>query len=385
MTHDDHFDDFPSDHDDHHGDEAAHDAASPVPASPAPETEEWESFDENAGGDGGVKKKPLGKIIIGGAVALAVVIVLLKMGGSAPRPASHTAPHATPVTAAKTPAAAIPAPATEAAAKPALKLPPTREDVIYGAALAGGGKTDATAATPALPQTGFLNDPNALKKVERIQAEHVPDTAADNAGDEDKVPALGLKPVTPAPAMPATPITPVAALPAPAAKTAEPVKLPESVASMPTKAAAPDTDARLKDITAQLATITTQLQDLQANTVRKTEFAAVQTEVAALKDQAAHPSTAVESPAPATATPARHTAHKTVRHPASHPAAAHARAATHWTLKSAQPGIAIVDPGDGKLVTVQAGDHLPGLGTVKSVAQQDGQWVVTGSAGRITQ
>tara|TARA_B100000780_G_scaffold273584_1_gene237352 strand:- start:1807 stop:3264 length:1458 start_codon:yes stop_codon:yes gene_type:complete len=57
-----------------------------------------------------------------------------------------------------------------------------------------------------------------------------------------------------------------------------------------------------------------------------------------------------------------------------------------WELKSAQPGrayVGIIGARDTQVVEV--GDTLQGIGTIQSIAQQDGIWVVKGTKGSITQ
>jgi intracellular multiplication protein IcmG len=57
-----------------------------------------------------------------------------------------------------------------------------------------------------------------------------------------------------------------------------------------------------------------------------------------------------------------------------------------WVLKGAQPGRAMVSrPGESDMRTVEVGSVLAGIGQVTDISYQDGQWVVSGTRGRITQ
>lgn len=56
-----------------------------------------------------------------------------------------------------------------------------------------------------------------------------------------------------------------------------------------------------------------------------------------------------------------------------------------WELRSALPGRAIVSKkGQNDIKTVEVGDFLSGIGRINSIAFIHGQWVVEGSAGKIT-
>ena len=60
--------------------------------------------------------------------------------------------------------------------------------------------------------------------------------------------------------------------------------------------------------------------------------------------------------------------------------------AATWILKSAQPGEAYVSaPDSDAMIAVHPGDNFPGLGRVVSIGQANGQWIVRGTQGSITQ
>ena len=62
------------------------------------------------------------------------------------------------------------------------------------------------------------------------------------------------------------------------------------------------------------------------------------------------------------------------------------RSAVKWTLKSAQPGQAMVaKQGSSDVISISVGQSLAGIGTIKSIAMENGRWVVTGTSGKITQ
>ena len=57
-----------------------------------------------------------------------------------------------------------------------------------------------------------------------------------------------------------------------------------------------------------------------------------------------------------------------------------------WVLRSAQPGRAVLaqkETGDFK--TVEVGDHVAGLGRIRSIQVENGRWVVRGSSGSVSQ
>lgn len=58
----------------------------------------------------------------------------------------------------------------------------------------------------------------------------------------------------------------------------------------------------------------------------------------------------------------------------------------NWTLRSAQPGAAVLyDPSTGNMKSVEIGDRIEGIGKIKSIATENGKWVVRGSSGKVSQ
>lgn len=57
-----------------------------------------------------------------------------------------------------------------------------------------------------------------------------------------------------------------------------------------------------------------------------------------------------------------------------------------WQLRAAQPGKAIIAPkGSNDFKTLEIGDKLEGLGTIKTIAHENGRWIVRGTTGSISQ
>jgi TolA-binding protein len=57
-----------------------------------------------------------------------------------------------------------------------------------------------------------------------------------------------------------------------------------------------------------------------------------------------------------------------------------------WSLRAVSNGVAYLAPAKGgDLRPVRVGETLPGLGTVTSIEQVNGNWVVRGSTGRVSQ
>lgn len=57
-----------------------------------------------------------------------------------------------------------------------------------------------------------------------------------------------------------------------------------------------------------------------------------------------------------------------------------------WEIRAIQPGVAwVAPPGGDDMQTVEVGDTLPGLGTIRSISVVDGIWVIDGTKGRLQQ
>jgi hypothetical protein len=91
---------------------------------------------------------------------------------------------------------------------------------------------------------------------------------------------------------------------------------------------------------------------------------------------------ASQQEAPVTQPPAHH-AHK---HDISHGHPSGDKSDVHWELKSAEPGQAYVSPpGRDDMVNIHVGDTLPGVGRITAISESGGQWIVTGTEGKITE
>ncbi len=103
-------------------------------------------------------------------------------------------------------------------------------------------------------------------------------------------------------------------------------------------------------------------------------------EVSALKAQAQATPTGptFSMPSPKTAKPA----------PVATPKLRHApvKSRIKWVMRSAQPGKALVSKeGASGVYAVEVGSALSGIGTVTSIAPENGKWIVRGTKGTITQ
>lgn len=313
--------------------------------------------------------------------------------------------------------------------------------------LPGTGPAAATSPFPATnggnPNGGLLNDQTALNNLPGKIDNANTAASTNNAAAEAPLtpvpaiggqPAAGLQPMQAnSPFMkaqdqaqaqnPSATQTPAAPAAAPAAT----VQAPAQTQTTVTQTTA--SDPRIDELTRRLATDEQRLNAMpgKAAPAGNTDAKAVsqlnarldrleqmQTQLAAqlqsiaqnAPSQAAQPSARADNqdqaqagngaitPMPstmATATVPAHAAHraKPARRAApARPAAASGSesSAATWTLKSAQPGEAYVSaPNSDSMIAVHPGDNFPGLGKVESIGQVNGQWVVRGSQGSITQ
>ena len=125
---------------------------------------------------------------------------------------------------------------------------------------------------------------------------------------------------------------------------------------------------------AEVTALEKSLADLKKETVSKTDSAALKAALAA-----------IEKTAPAKAD-------KTDAAPASTQAAKPAAAKPvvvrkAWVLRSAKPGMAwISEKGSTEIKTISVGDNVAGIGKVTDIAaDSSGQWVVSGTRGKINQ
>jgi hypothetical protein len=181
-------------------------------------------------------------------------------------------------------------------------------------------------------------------------------------------------------------------MPTPAPVTAPPATPP--VKADPLKHAEhPATDAAALE--ARIAQLEEQVRRLQDGRALNSTVENIRIDVEALqKAMTGKPEPAPARAAPAKAQQSRATATKDKpRHaaPAAHKTKGAAPLAPaksgKWVLKSAKPGMAwVAEPGSSELHTVSVGETVSGLGKIISIAPDAaGNWVVTGTKGKIAQ
>jgi hypothetical protein len=214
-------------------------------------------------------------------------------------------------------------------------------------------------------------------------------------------PATPATPTPPAP-MPATntsstPVTPVAAQTPSTPKTGESPFAPPTTpttAAVPAPAKLPSasetmgaSSAQLDSITNKLDGIESQLKTLEGSVVHRDELADIHAQINALSQKVDALSTSGAAPMKSSATPATAT-HGHSHHAATHKSATAGTIKAHaqtWMLKSAMPGMAIVAGSNGQIMAVKPGDHVAGLGRIRSISEKNGRWVVTGTTGGLRQ
>ena len=352
--------------------------------------EDWEEGDggnpEDAGANASPVKKKSSKfnlILILCAVLGGGGFLYTKMGGSAPAPVPAATEQPVPQEVAEAPPQ--PSPPVEAATEQ------KKEEGFSG---------------------GFLNNPESFDKVEEIREnmqfeEYVEGKDTEEWPEEEKKAgaqkgtAVKQEPLTPLPAMPEQSAAPVTAdiLPVPTVKqpgatppafpTAQDVMIPAAAAvtaqsqpaSSPQQAGGGDLQKSVEALGEQLADIGQRLDDLEG-AVGGLEVPSISgKEIADLKTALVK----LEKKVDGLAAPAA-TSRKSADNAAPAAAQPKEQAATGWILKSAQPGKAIVGKtGQNETYAVAVGDRLEGMGKIMSIEQQNGLWVVQGSAGKITQ
>jgi hypothetical protein len=400
--------------------------------------DEGDASEDDQAGDGGdgaapkKKKMKMNMMIIGAFAVIGLGIVYWQMSNKSVR---------------------LPPPAAMQAAVPA--APPTDTDMIYGAST----ESEQPKADKGKPLKGILDDPNAVRKLQKLSDSHV--VSAEELKPEAAAPSLVPKEVRSAPPMPAPisqsghkpaegPLTPLpqeasgtpfakvaaatagqvtppkiaqpapdkAANPAwpspPAAKTISPAwPAPSAQKPATPPATAPGSDKQgsaaaipaaanpftaqgnaaassvagesLDRIARKLDEMDSELKALQESSVRKDEMADIKAQLGSLRDKVNNIST--QSSGAAAKQAAGKTAHRqhAVRAAALPKRGHKVPVVSSWTLKSAQPGMAIVAQANGQMITVRTGDKLQGLGRIRSIDEEKGRWVVKGAAGILTQ
>lgn len=142
-----------------------------------------------------------------------------------------------------------------------------------------------------------------------------------------------------------------------------------------------DITARLDSLSQRIEMIANQSQTAQPQSTSdvsdlKNTIAALEKRISVLSKQQQESASRPAAPTPAKTT-TRSAPKATTPAPAPAPS---------WTLRGASPGQAYVaERGTQNLRNVAVGDRLAGIGTINSIAQENGQWVVRGSSGTIRQ
>ncbi len=147
-------------------------------------------------------------------------------------------------------------------------------------------------------------------------------------------------------------------------------------------------NGQLDSITSKLDGIESQLKTLEGSVVHRDELSDIRTQINDLTQKVDALSGTASKKAPAGKTAAaphaKHTRH-TIVHKTTAAGTGNTHVQTIWMLKSAMPDMAIVAGSDGRIMTVKPGDHVAGLGRIRSIAEKNGRWVVTGTSGSVHQ
>jgi intracellular multiplication protein IcmG len=181
-------------------------------------------------------------------------------------------------------------------------------------------------------------------------------------------------------------------MPAAMPAAATPMAIPPAAAPEAAKASSEDTAAKEKinALEKRIASLEETLSSLQSKVVTKADIESLQISMDKLQQSAEKKSAEKQPVKKAKTSKVKKAKRKTaITHPkatSSTPSAPLAPA-VHWILKSAKPGTAwVAESGSNELHTVSVGDTLPGIGKVTEIAKDAaGLWIVTGSAGRISQ
>jgi intracellular multiplication protein IcmG len=116
------------------------------------------------------------------------------------------------------------------------------------------------------------------------------------------------------------------------------------------------------------------LKDRDESGIEKTQFDELKKSISALEKKVSN----IESKP--------RTAAKTTSSSSSSRSYTTTKASPRWILKAAQPGTAWVSKsGESDMTSVSVGDSLAGIGKITAVEYMNGQWVVQGTKGKITQ
>ena len=194
--------------------------------------------------------------------------------------------------------------------------------------------------------------------------------------EETGAPALPLPPTsTSSMPLPTSIDVPPPKKEAPALSVSAPVPAAPPVAAARNAAPASPPPEKNETLEKRLTELEKKIDSLQKDMVKKEDLDSLRGEA---KEEDV-------SRAPAGAKKARHKVKKAAVK--KRLAAAPAPVAASWVLKAAKPGTAWVsEKGSNEMKTVSVGDALPEIGRIMAVAKDmSGRWVVTGTAGKISQ
>ena len=152
-------------------------------------------------------------------------------------------------------------------------------------------------------------------------------------------------------------------------------------------------EKELRNLSARLETLAQQVESLdQRTTTLATELqnqdssAAPAPAARTIQPKAAQPAIKAEEPKPAAVKAEPKPAAQPATKPATAPKPAASSAVSGWELRSAQPGVAWLGrKGSSEMTRHTVGSTVPGLGTIRSVRQENGRWIVEGSQGTLRQ
>lgn len=358
--------------------------------APTDEQENWDAYADDttgtAAGEGEPQKKRpslLTMLLVGGAVAVCGLFLLTQFGGNKDQ--------------------AVPA-------------DPAAGVVAQSDSLPDSGVTDRSGATGMnvanaglAPQGGGLNSP--ADGVNGDMASNASPPPMPNSFMKADAPADVLTPlpgdsaiaqsVPPAPEPP-TPVASASLAPvgAPVEQAAAlPAPVVEAPASPPAPAQNPSAEnavliQRLDEIMSRLQSLETRLGSLEQD--RAAPSAADNGDLRAAVDSLRNRLDQVEAQPRSTQQPAGAAVQadsapvkqmKPATRRAARPASTEPeKSATRWVLKSAQPGQAYISrPGQNDMFSVRVGDTMAGLGTVQSIAVEQGRWIIRGTDGQVSQ
>ena len=253
--------------------------------------------------------------------------------------------------------------------------------------------TDGTQPAPA--QTGgLLNDPTLMPQADPNAAPVATTTtttttttpAIPSATDVQKAATPVDAPVQPAqPAPTANNVVDTPPAPAPEIVTAAPATTTTTTTTAaPTPAAVPDgmttiATKELDDMRANIARLEAKVKELESKPAPTTSASDSSSSASLAEEIAPAPKKKTTAKKKSSSSTSSSTAKKTT-------SSKTASSASSWELRGIAGGKAIVAKrGSEDFQSVGVGDNLSGVGTIQSITNQNGAWVIQGSSGRIRQ